>query len=192
MFFESDYAFVPQDTNGLLDMYEWEQNGTGSCDHGGGCIYLLSGGTSTDNSFADASTSGNDVFFITRGSARPQDGNDNFNIYDARVDVPQSLSPPACSGSGCQGVPPVPPIFATPSSVTFNGVGNFPPPAPPAVVKPKPKSKPLTRAQKLSSALKVCKKKQKSRRVPCEAQARRRYEAKSKAKKAAKGRKQHV
>ena len=35
----------------------------------------------------------------------------------------------ACTGSGCQGVPAAPPIFATPASVTFAGVGNFVPPA---------------------------------------------------------------
>jgi hypothetical protein len=35
-------------------------------------------------------------------------------------------------------VPPAPPVFATPSSVTFNGVGNFPaPPAPTRSVPPK-------------------------------------------------------
>jgi hypothetical protein len=63
----------------------------------------------------------------------------------------------ACSGSACQGVPPAPPIFATPPSVTYNGVGNFAPPAK-LVVKPKkktkakPKQKPKKQAKAKSKA----------------------------------------
>ena len=90
------------------------------------CIYLLSGGTSPESAYMlDASTSGNDVFIITRAQLLPSDRNDNDDLYDARVGgvVPPPVT--ACSGSGCQGVPPAPPIFATPSSVTFSGVGNF-------------------------------------------------------------------
>jgi hypothetical protein len=40
----------------------------------------------------------------------------------------------------------------------------------------------LTRAQKLSKALKACKKKQKKERATCQARARKLYGAKSKAK----------
>jgi hypothetical protein len=40
-------------------------------------------------------------------------------------------------------VPPTPPIFATPASVTFNGIGNFPPPA-----SVKPVVKPTTKTVK--------------------------------------------
>ena len=67
VFFDSTEALVPQDTNGKLDVYEWEQDGAGSCGHSGGCIYLLSSGTSSDNSYlTDASANANDVFIITR------------------------------------------------------------------------------------------------------------------------------
>jgi len=45
------------------------------------------------------------------------------------------LAEPVCTGSGCQGVPGAPPIFSTPSSVTFNGIGNFPAPVPVSVQK---------------------------------------------------------
>jgi hypothetical protein len=170
VFFDSSEALVPQDTNGLMDAYEWEQNGAGSCRRSGGCIYLLSGGTSKDGSvFADASASGNDVFIVTRARLVPQDGLETFKMYDARVGAPRPPTPPACSGTGCQGVPPAPPIFATPSSVTFNGLGNLPPPPSPPVAKP------LTRAQKLAKALKACKKKPKKRRAACEKQARKQY-----------------
>jgi hypothetical protein len=142
VFFDTREALVPQDSNGQLDVYEWEQDEAGSCTQVGGCIYLLSGGTSSDGSFfADASSDGDDVFIITRAQLVAQDENENFDLYDARVDAPQPVSPPVCSGSGCQGVPPAPPIFATPPSATYEGVGNFPPPAKP-VVKPKSKAKP--------------------------------------------------
>jgi hypothetical protein len=101
-------------------------------------------------------------------------------LYDARVGGGFPESSLACTGTGCQGVPPGPPIFATPSSVTFSGVGNF---TGQGVATPKPK--PLTRAQKLARALKACRaKKSKHKRAACETQARRRYGPASKARKA--------
>jgi sugar lactone lactonase YvrE len=139
VFFDSSESLVPEDTNGVQDVYEWERDGTGSCRQNGGCIYLISGNLSSDFSyFVDASASGNDVFLATRAQLVSQDRNGNVDMYDARVNggFPQlSLE---CTGTGCQGLPSAPPIFATPSSVTFNGVGNFEPP-PKAVVKPKSK-----------------------------------------------------
>jgi hypothetical protein len=127
VFFNSTAALVPQDTNGVQDVYEWERDGAGSCRESAGCVYLLSGGTNASESwFLDASASGDDAFVITRAQLTPEDQNDNFNVFDARVGGVQALSPPVCSGSGCQGVPAAPPIFATPSSATFSGVGNFP------------------------------------------------------------------
>jgi hypothetical protein len=101
----------------------------------------LSDGKSTDYSYlADASASGNDVFFVTRGQLVPQDQNEKMDLYDARVDGGFPDVKSGCTGSGCQGVPPAPPIFATPSSVTFSGVGNLePPPVTAAKSKPKPK-----------------------------------------------------
>jgi hypothetical protein len=84
--------------------------------------------TSTASSWLlDASAGGTDAFITTRAQLVAQDQNGNFDVYDARVGGSEPLTPPACTGSGCQGVPPAPPIFATPSSVTFEGVGNFAP-----------------------------------------------------------------
>lgn len=168
-------------------MYEWERDGSGGCQDSGGCVYLLSGGTSTDDSYlVDASASGNDVFIVSRAQLVPQDQNDNFNLFDVRVGGVQPSAAPACSGTGCQGVPPAPPSFAAPSSTTFNGVGNFAAPLKPAV---KPGVKQLTRAQKLAKALRACRQKQKRKRAACEAQVNRLYGAKARAKKSAKGRK---
>jgi hypothetical protein len=126
VFFDSAEALVPQATNGLIDVYEWERDGAGSCQRAGGCVYLLSSGTSTDNSyFTDASENGDDVFFVSRAKLAPQDEGETLEMYDARVGASQRLVSPQCTGMGCQGVPEAPPIFATPSSVTFDGVGNF-------------------------------------------------------------------
>ena len=128
VFFDSSEGLVPQDENGRVDVYEWERDGSGSCTRPAGCLYLLSGGTSTDNSsFVDASENGDDVFLMTRAELLARDQGEARQIYDARVGALPELSPPVCSGSGCQGVPGAPPVFSTPSSVTFSGVGNFPP-----------------------------------------------------------------
>ena len=128
VFFMTKSALVPQDTNSNNDVYEWERPGVGSCAAGGteGCLYLLSGGTDRDQSFfLDASESGNDVFIDTRAKLVGSDEDDLFDVYDLRVGGYAPPAPPACTGSGCQGVPGAAPIFATPSSVTFEGVGNF-------------------------------------------------------------------
>ncbi|HEV3321558.1 MAG TPA: hypothetical protein VG147_05130 [Solirubrobacteraceae bacterium] len=137
VFFDSAEPLVPQDQNGWIDVYEWERDGVGSCTSSGGCIYLLSGGTDRENSYLiGASASGDDVFFISRAQlTRADDGSDDSVVYDARVNGYQPPAPPLCSGTGCQGVPPPPPIFATPASVTFNGPGNFSPPPPVEVAK---------------------------------------------------------
>jgi hypothetical protein len=186
VFFDSAEPLVPQDVNGLLDVYEWERDGSGSCKEVEGCIYLLSGGADPESSYLmGVSASGNDAFLISRAELIAQDeGNDDL-VYDARVGGVQPPSLPACSGSGCQGVPPAPPIFATPSSVTFNGVGNFPPPP---VGQAKPKTGIPTSAQKLAAALRACRAKRNvHKRKVCEASARRRYRAKSKATKSNRG-----
>ncbi len=129
VFFDSIEPLVPRDSNGYLDVYEWESEGTGSCHTARGCVYLLSGGQDPENSyFLDASATGDDVFFVSRAQLTKEDsGNDNEVLYDARVDGVEPPVQAGCSGTACQGVPPAPPIFATPASVTFDGVGNYPP-----------------------------------------------------------------
>lgn len=191
VFFTTPQALVPQDTNGREDAYEWEQEGAGpSCPRAlrpmanGGCIFLLSGGTSTDQSaFVDASANGSDVFFTTRAALVPQDLNLNVDMYDARVNGGFSGVSLACTGTGCQGVPPAPPLFATPPSVTFSGVGNF---QTPAGASTKPRTAAQIREQKLANALKACRTKHnKNKRATCERQAHKRYRpTKSKAHKA--------
>jgi hypothetical protein len=183
IFFDGAVPLVPQDTNGEVDAYEWERAGAGTCTLTDGCLYLLTGGKSDDGSFViEASASGDDAFVLSRAQLVEADRNENYDVYDARVDGARATAAPACTGAGCQGVPPAPPIFATPSSVTFEGVGNFAAPAASAV---KPKS--LTKAQMLAKALRACGKKPRKQRAACERRARQRYAAKSKSKRSAKG-----
>ncbi len=165
LFFDTYDALVPQDTNAAQDVYEYEN----------GRPYLISTGTGTsDATFVDASEDGDNVFFLTRQELVSGDTDQLVDLYDARVGGgTATVAPPACTGTGCQGVPAPPPVFATPSSVTFNGVGNIPAAVTPRAVKPKAKIR--TRAQKLAQALKACHAKHGRRRNRCEVTVRRRY-----------------
>lgn len=184
VFFQTDEALVPQDTNGQTDVYEWEREGAGGSDgcsrssanfsaSSGGCLYLISTGESADPSyFGDASSDGNDVFFFTRQALAGQDQDENYDLYDARVEggiAAQNPSPSVdCTEEGCLNPIVSPPVFAAPSSTTFAGTGNL---APAPEVKPKT----LTRAQQLARALKACRKQPRKKRSGCEARARERY-----------------
>jgi hypothetical protein len=157
VFFDSREGLVAQDTNELQDVYEWEREGTGDCRvrvpvrQDGGCTFLLSGGSSSDDSyFLDASANGNDVFMITRARLVPQDLGETYEVYDARVGAVLPPVEPVCTGTGCQGLPAGPPVFATPSSVTFNGVGNFAVPTPVLVPSVKAKSVKCVKPRRLS------------------------------------------
>jgi hypothetical protein len=189
VFFNTREGLVSQDKNNLTDAYEWESPGEGGCTAASssyssandGCLYDLSGGTSTDiSAFLDASENGNDVFIGTRAQLLPQDKSEAYEVYDVRVGATTPPAEPECTGTGCQGVPAAPPIFATPSSVTFNGTGNFPAPKP-AVIKKK--SAAQLKAEKLSKALKACHAdKRAKKRKTCESAARRKYGSSKKAK----------
>lgn len=188
-FFQTAEALVPQDTNGVSDVYEWEREGTGSCPSGGGgCVYLISTGQSTSASyFGDASADGGDVFFFTRQSLVGQDQDTNSDAYGARegggIAAQNPAAPASCSAEACRGALPSPPLFGALSSSTLSGPGNLTPPVatPPA----KPKGKSLTGAQKRAKALKACRRKRnKKLRHECEKKARKRYPSKSAAGKA--------
>ncbi len=141
LFFDSYDALLPRDTNGKMDVYEWEAaSGSKDCEGkgaelyvegSGGCLSLISSGQSpSDSSFLDASEDGDDVFFTTTTSLLPQDPG-LIDIYDARVNgglpgAPESPGP--CQGEACQFAPP-PPNDPTPASASFKGAGN-PKPAP--------------------------------------------------------------
>jgi hypothetical protein len=167
VFFDSQEPLVPQDTNGVQDVYEWERAGAGTCHLPSGCVFLISSSLSNEEAyFLDASESGGDVFFTSRAQLVPQDHNEVIHVYDARVDGGFPTASTECTGAGCQGAPPTSPGFATPPTTTFQGTGNFTPSGQPQV---------LSQAKRLAAALKACKKMRRKRRGACERLARRRY-----------------
>lgn len=185
VFFDSPDALVPQDGNGLEDVYEFEPVGVGGCVTKGlgysssieGCLSLISSGlSSSESGFYDASESGDDVFFDTTAKLVSADFDKGYDLYDSHVctDVvacrPESVHPPACeSGDACKAPPSLQPeIFGPPPSATFNGVGNV-------AAQPSVRARSLTRVQKLARALAVCRRERGKRRKECVRVARKRY-----------------
>ncbi len=201
--FETTEGLVPQDVNGAMDVYEWEQAETNGCstaslklaslkessaysevDHG--CLYLLTSGVgeevpntfgSTDGThLVGASEDLKDVYVQTTEQLLP--GLDNAeHIYDIRIDggfPPVALSA-GCEASLCRPESGEPPVLGAPASVGFSGAGNLKP-----AVKSKPKAAGPTRKQKLVRALAKCKRDaNRRRRTVCERQARLRYRTKA-------------
>jgi hypothetical protein len=155
LFFNSPDALVPQDINGLEDVYEYEPGGSGSCREVNGCVGLISSGSADEESvFLDASESGDDVFFLTAAQLVEEDKDHALDVYDAHVCGGEGVpcpsvvaSSPACTtADSCRGaVSPQPGVFGAPASATFSGAGNLAP----AVSKPVAKAtKPKARAKR--------------------------------------------
>ncbi|MFP5388236.1 MAG: hypothetical protein ACLGG5_02915 [Thermoleophilia bacterium] len=120
------------------DIYEWEAPGVPGCTEGapgynaanGGCVFLISTGKSKGSSlFADASESGDNVFFFTRQSLVGQDKDELFDLYDARVGggiaAQNPSSPVACeSAESCRPGSPPPSPTGSAGSASFVGPGN--------------------------------------------------------------------
>jgi hypothetical protein len=137
VFFETADAVVPQDTNGVSDVYEWEN----------GRIYLISSGQGTAGSkLSGASSNGDDVFITTTDRLAPQDIESAAQIYDARAGGGFPYRPfiPGCDSGQCQGPQTPAPSFGAPASATFVGLGN----PVPAVSAPAAKAKPKAKAKK--------------------------------------------
>jgi hypothetical protein len=134
LFFESTDALSPRDANGVGDVYQWEEPGSGGCTKesssysaaNGGCLSLISSGLSVRKStFTDASPNGRDVFVATLSSLLPEDYG-LVDIYDARVGggtQSPPLLPVQCEGEACQPPSAAPPT-TTPSSAVFQGPGD--------------------------------------------------------------------
>jgi hypothetical protein len=124
VFFNTEASLVPQDTNGVLDVYEWH----------GGAISLISSGQDPLNSYLlGASPNGANVFFGTHARLVPADTSGGGNVYDARVCEPEKGNPciaaaaaeeGLCEGDACSH-PTVAPSDATPASATFSGAGDL-------------------------------------------------------------------
>ena len=126
VFFSTADALVPQDTNGVLDAYEY--------DPVTGRVSLLSAGTGKDPAtFTDASASGDNVFIVTRQRLVASDRDDLVDLYDARdgSSLPEVVEQPrlVCEGDGCQPPPSASPpghprgssIFEDDSGVAAGG-----------------------------------------------------------------------
>jgi hypothetical protein len=164
VFFETTDALVGVDTNGAsgcsfvgsslqsypscLDVYEWEAQGSGTCDAAhavaqGGCLYLLSTGKGTEPALiADASADGKDAYFYTRSRLVGQDKDQLIDVYDIREGgglAGQNQPPPnPCESESCKPAPTTPQAIESPPK--FSGPGNPKTKAPPCK-KPKHKVK---------------------------------------------------
>jgi hypothetical protein len=146
VFFESPDALVGADANGkedcpavgsslvrvCQDVYQWEAEGSGSCEAAfanDGCLYLLSSGKSREPSFfADASASGDDAFIFTTERLVGQDKDELRDVYDVRVEggLDSQNPPPAeiCEGEGCKPGTTPPPPSQSAGSASFSGPPN--------------------------------------------------------------------
>lgn len=135
VFFSTGDALVPQDSNGRVDVYEYDLR----YDQ----LYLISSGiASSDSFFLDASADGSDVFFTTRQRLLGSDTDEAVDVYDARVDggFPEPLVPtPPCAGEACQASPA---NAAAPQGLPLSALSGPPNPHPARVATKKHKAKP--------------------------------------------------
>jgi hypothetical protein len=140
VFFDSADRLVPRASDGLSNVYEYED----------GRVYAISnvaGGSESfflDSGNGPSGEEGGNVFFATGDQLLPEDPGGNVVVYDARVDggFPVETSAPSCdNGDSCKPPPSQQPsVFGTPASATFSGPGNISIPPPPAAVEPKAKT----------------------------------------------------
>ncbi len=119
VFFATPDALLPQDTNGVADVYEY------SVETGELSLISISSG-SEGTWFVEASASGRDVFVVTRHAYSRSDTDSQVDLYDIRVDGGLAEPPAAavaCAGDACQGLPSAAPTFNTASG--FEGLGNI-------------------------------------------------------------------
>ena len=150
LFFQSPDPLVPSDSNGRLDVYEWELPGVGSCTSSspsfsgksGGCVFPVSDGAGSGESrFMDASPDGDDVFIWTADQLVPSDTDSRADVYDVRVGggFPVSAKPVECNSAETCKPPesPQPTIFGAGPSETFSGIGDVAAPSLTGVSSPK-------------------------------------------------------
>lgn len=113
VFFDTPQQLVPEDTNGRVDVYEWQ----------GGNVELVTTGKSPSDSYYVAnSADGSTVFFVTEEVLVPQDADAVRDLYAARV------------GGGF----PPPPASTVGETPPGAGAGSAGPPAAPSTTAPEP------------------------------------------------------
>jgi hypothetical protein len=144
IFFESPIGLTPgalddkatNNRGGLAsNVYEWEEDGKGSCEEPSGCVYLISdgrdageggGGEASAVELLGTDASGGNVFFTTADRLTPSDTDTQLDIYDARVGggfgeppMPKPCQGDVCKGAGTQAV-----AQPSPATPDFNGPGD--------------------------------------------------------------------
>lgn len=111
-FFESTDALLPESSNGLSNVYEFED----------GELKLLSPPNSERTAhFYGASASGDDVFIQTFGELTPEGQGEVMGLYDAHVNgelLPDR--PLLCQGENCRTTPDAPSKTQSPGSASFS------------------------------------------------------------------------
>jgi hypothetical protein len=129
VFFQSPDRLLPEDANGVFDVYEWQaKDEVEGCKRDSGCLALISSGQGEKHSFLyGMSADGHDVFFSTPEKLVGADVPGGGSIYDARVNggIPDPPTPIVCDGDACQGPGSTPPALPAPAS-TATGDGNVP------------------------------------------------------------------
>jgi hypothetical protein len=125
VFFTTDDALVPRDTNSVQDVYEFTEGRAQLITTGVGPVFGgFDYGASTG--FVGVSANGTDVYFATVDSLVTQDHNgSSLKIYDARTGggFPAELTPEKCTAADeCHGAGAAPP--ALPPDRTSANLGN--------------------------------------------------------------------
>lgn len=103
VFFQTSAPLVPGDTNGVNDVYRWKS--------GEGVALITDGARGSAAYLNGASADGRDVFFTTLSDLVAQDGDQEWDVYDARIGggFASAARPGACAGDDCQGTAAKPP-----------------------------------------------------------------------------------
>lgn len=119
IFFDTEEAFDPRDTNGVRDVYRWKD---------GELALISTGRDSRPSFFLDNSADGGSVFFTTAEGIDPDDVDESYDVYVARVGggFPRPPVPRPCAGDECQGPATTWGTSAPPGSVLFTGPGDVP------------------------------------------------------------------
>jgi hypothetical protein len=167
VFFQSKAKLTPLALPRFNNVYEY---------HDGG-VYLISDGQDTAMlpdeeepesvvQLISTTSSGQDVFFQTADSLVPQDGDTQLDYYDARVEGGFPAPPTAIQcGEDCQGSESSSPTLLSPTSASYSGGTNLPPPMAIKTVRKKKATK-CSAHKKLSGGKCVkIKKKTKARKI---------------------------